>query len=194
LKALRALLLTVCSLVTVAAGMLWIAYVLPSLTSDLSKHRFVLTSHPLPRSTVRLEKKVPKLNFMVTIKRHMELLSQYEYDSDLPGHPPRIKKPFEGRFRILGVKADVWDSASIQRIPRHPTNFARGAFTHSKQFESVIFLDVPLWLVFFVFGAYPALVLTKGIVRRRRRKRGQCPKCGYNLTGNTSGVCPECGT
>ena len=23
---------------------------------------------------------------------------------------------------------------------------------------------------------------------------GQCPRCFYNLTGNTSGVCPECGT
>lgn len=23
---------------------------------------------------------------------------------------------------------------------------------------------------------------------------GACQKCGYNLTGNTSGVCPECGT
>ena len=23
---------------------------------------------------------------------------------------------------------------------------------------------------------------------------GHCTKCGYNLTGNVSGVCPECGT
>jgi rubrerythrin len=22
---------------------------------------------------------------------------------------------------------------------------------------------------------------------------GQCRKCGYDLTGNVSGVCPECG-
>jgi hypothetical protein len=27
-----------------------------------------------------------------------------------------------------------------------------------------------------------------------RRKHGQCLGCGYSLTGNTSGVCPECGT
>jgi len=29
--------------------------------------------------------------------------------------------------------------------------------------------------------------------RRRRLKSGLCGKCGYDLTGNVSGVCPECG-
>ena len=29
---------------------------------------------------------------------------------------------------------------------------------------------------------------------RRRPRDGTCKTCGYNLTGNTSGVCPECGT
>ena len=27
----------------------------------------------------------------------------------------------------------------------------------------------------------------------RRRAEGRCLRCGYNLTGNTTGVCPECG-
>jgi hypothetical protein len=30
--------------------------------------------------------------------------------------------------------------------------------------------------------------------RNLRTKRGQCLACGYSLTGNISGVCPECGT
>lgn len=29
--------------------------------------------------------------------------------------------------------------------------------------------------------------------RRRRRNPGSCAQCGYDLTGNLSGVCPECG-
>ena len=29
--------------------------------------------------------------------------------------------------------------------------------------------------------------------RRRRRRPGPCKKCGYDLPGNTSGVCSECG-
>lgn len=28
---------------------------------------------------------------------------------------------------------------------------------------------------------------------RRRRRSGQCPSCGYDLTDNVSGLCPECG-
>jgi len=27
----------------------------------------------------------------------------------------------------------------------------------------------------------------------QRWKRGLCPRCGYNMTGNISGRCPECG-
>lgn len=32
--------------------------------------------------------------------------------------------------------------------------------------------------------------------RRRQRwtAQGRCPSCGYDLNGNQSGVCPECGT
>lgn len=28
---------------------------------------------------------------------------------------------------------------------------------------------------------------------KRKQREGQCRTCGYNLTGNMSGVCPECG-
>ena len=29
--------------------------------------------------------------------------------------------------------------------------------------------------------------------RRARLTRGRCPQCEYDLTANTTGVCPECG-
>ena len=31
-------------------------------------------------------------------------------------------------------------------------------------------------------------------LRRHRYPPGHCQSCGYDLTGNVSGVCPECGT
>ncbi|MGD8451537.1 MAG: hypothetical protein PVJ57_06935 [Phycisphaerae bacterium] len=37
-------------------------------------------------------------------------------------------------------------------------------------------------------------VFRKARLRRERAWQGHCVNCGYNLTGNTSGVCPECGT
>ncbi len=60
---------------------------------------------------------------------------------------------------------------------------------------SVTVVRTSMWTVLLIVAAYPALAFIRGPLRRhRRRKRGLCLKCGYNLTGNTSGICPECGT
>jgi hypothetical protein len=50
-------------------------------------------------------------------------------------------------------------------------------------------VSVPFWV-----AALPLSVLTVWLWRRDRRpKPGHCQRCGYDLTGNTSGTCPECG-
>ncbi len=55
-------------------------------------------------------------------------------------------------------------------------------------------LALPTWLVAVMFSIFPAVAFIRGpLRRRRRRKRGLCISCGYNLTGNESGVCSECG-
>ena len=50
-----------------------------------------------------------------------------------------------------------------------------------------------LWLVVIPVGRF-LLLFAEAWQRRHRVRRGVCVNCGYNLTGNTSGVCPECGT
>jgi hypothetical protein len=50
---------------------------------------------------------------------------------------------------------------------------------------------LPPWIPFVIIAA-PTAVLW--YVDRRRIPPGHCRKCGYNLTGNVSGRCPECGT
>ena len=45
-----------------------------------------------------------------------------------------------------------------------------------------------------VFATYPAIAFIRGPLRRyRRRKRGWCIHCGYDLRGNVTGICSECG-
>jgi hypothetical protein len=52
------------------------------------------------------------------------------------------------------------------------------------------FFIIPLWSALTITAAYPLY----RVLRRRRAPSGHCQTCGYNLTGNVSGICPECGT
>ena len=53
------------------------------------------------------------------------------------------------------------------------------------------YVYLPLWVPFLLVAAPTALLLYRD---RRRTSPGHCPKCGYNLKGNVSGRCSECGT
>ncbi|HEY8747028.1 MAG TPA: hypothetical protein VIM11_03570 [Tepidisphaeraceae bacterium] len=55
-------------------------------------------------------------------------------------------------------------------------------------------LVVPLWLLVGAFGVPPILLFRKRYLASSRWASARCPTCSYNLTANTSGVCPECGT
>ena len=50
-------------------------------------------------------------------------------------------------------------------------------------------IRLPLWIPFFIM-AIPTVALW---LRDRHPTPGHCQSCGYDLTGNVSGVCPECG-
>lgn len=49
-------------------------------------------------------------------------------------------------------------------------------------------------LLAFPLGYVVVCVLTAFLVPNEPPPAGYCGKCGYDLTGNISGVCPECGT
>jgi len=84
------------------------------------------------------------------------------------GWPPQIGK----RVKVPGIK------------------WVEGTFAGSRFTE----LSVSYWLVSMLSAAYPVVALIRGPLRTYgRRARGACLACGYDLTGNVSGRCPECG-
>ena len=60
--------------------------------------------------------------------------------------------------------------------------------THG-QATKIINAHLPMWLVLLTVASPTAYLFR----RDRRPPPGHCQKCGYDLKGNVSGVCPECG-
>jgi hypothetical protein len=60
-----------------------------------------------------------------------------------------------------------------------------------KASNEYVTLRVPLWVIVLGVGLPTAALFWLG---RKRIKPGHCAKCQYDLRGNVSGVCPECGT
>ena len=50
-------------------------------------------------------------------------------------------------------------------------------------------IRIPFWALL-IADAIPLIVLVR---KRKQVPPGHCRKCRYDLTGNVSGVCPECG-
>jgi len=63
-----------------------------------------------------------------------------------------------------------------------------------QSFPLISIILLPLLLCVAFSTALLWLRTHRHTVSIRRMRRGQCSKCGYDLTANTSGICPECGT
>jgi hypothetical protein len=57
---------------------------------------------------------------------------------------------------------------------------------------SALSLTFRSWCVVGYLFSLVALIRTE-MIRRARAEAGRCPKCGYDLSGNTSERCPKCG-
>jgi len=49
---------------------------------------------------------------------------------------------------------------------------------------------LPFWLPLLIIAIATGILWYQD---RRRFEAGQCRRCGYDLSGNVSGICPECG-
>ena len=112
---------------------------------------------------------------------HGRLIIVENHTSDRVNPPP----PLKADIQMWPIYTRIRASHSA-RVEIH--NDADPLFLTT--IEQRLTLVVPLM----VFSAYPAISFIRGPLRRwRRRRKGLCLKCGYDLTGNVTGVCPECG-
>ena len=102
----------------------------------------------------------------------------------------RMNALFPRTFLGFAHKADTRPGANVGLVPELTR---RGVRTPPGQLWSR-FWRVPLWAVALAAAALPASSARRRYRTRSRRRSGRCPACGYDLTGNVSGACPECGT
>ena len=117
------------------------------------------------------------------------------------GPKPGLDGSWRGRLAGFAIHAYRQIELRTQGLDARPTsNPLRFAITGPPSFirETGVGFDLtfPLYAVSLVLIAYPTMALVLGgpLARRRRRRRGLCVQCSYDLTGNESGVCPECRT
>lgn len=97
--------------------------------------------------------------------------------------PSWPKWKYDPRFLIGNTKHLPWWSP-VSFDVGHPLRLGR-----RQTVPQSTWLTIPLWIPL-VLTASPAAYL---FYRDRRIPPHCCQSCGYDLTGNTSGVCPECG-
>jgi len=86
-------------------------------------------------------------------------------------------EPYRGGSRLhMRINADRWT----------PVFWRAGNANLGRRWA----VAVPLWMPFLLVSVPTAILWWRD---RRHVPPGHCRKCGYNLTGNVSGICPECG-
>ncbi len=102
----------------------------------------------------------------------------------IEGKATRLRVTDKPAFTLAGVK--------IARY-RFPLPVRLGEL-HPRPPRALWDISIPLWLLLAIlFSIFGTTLVIAPARRYRRGKRGCCKTCGYDLTGNVSGVCPECG-
>lgn len=112
------------------------------------------------------------------------MLSDGAVDIALPRPPPYLYNVDEGFPRP--VCRIGWRQVALT-----PRGFAQPVLWPRRvPGKDIVETMVPLWIPLVLVG-----VLTLIAWRRERHQHpsGRCQRCGYDLTGNVSGRCPECG-
>jgi hypothetical protein len=90
-----------------------------------------------------------------------------------------------------------WTPRPSALFPSGPSTLGPFGFSFEREKQqgtSSLRLVIPFWAIVVLTSLAPICWLLKWRRDRSHFGAGRCTSCGYNLTGNTSGICPECGT
>jgi len=93
-----------------------------------------------------------------------------------------------GRFGLPGRKLSLTRGGRAAMAWRPDWSQSSSTYRSYARYHWSMLL--PLWIPFLLVTAPTAVLWWRG---RSRIPPGHCQNCGYNLTGNVSGICPECG-
>ena len=144
----------------------------------LSRGHVAVNNHPQLDWEQKQTKAINAQRFFVETKLTIaleRLQSHYGYSGVCAGEPD------------VETQALIDDVATARRNYNHVMSLYRAQTATPSERH-----DLPLSLLAGLAAALPSAWLLR--VRGRKAIRGVCSICSYNLTGNTSGVCPECGT
>lgn len=117
---------------------------------------------------------------------------------DIPGVTATIPPPTPPPFDPLS--SQIWRPGAVPNKMQVNAALAidldhRWFFTNFHDDPWQIVLHVNLFALTVVTGILPIVFLIRVFFRSRRMARENvCRKCSYDLTGNVTGVCPECGS
>ena len=127
------------------------------------------------------------------------VLSPANWDKTLPPiYWVRLYTLYRGKVTINGLavaKDEDWGVNGPFAATLSLSDFGF-VLPNSRRFSGIpgvsarLTVIIPLWLPLIVFGIPTACCWFYD----RRPAKGHCQTCGYNLTGNESGKCPECAT
>jgi hypothetical protein len=94
----------------------------------------------------------------------------------------------------------TWPVPFFRKLSDHPDRawqypglaVARWAVRYDNYYYRTKCVFASYWLLSVLAALCPLWRLCQ--ILRPRYRAGGCAACGYNLTGNVSGICPECGT
>jgi hypothetical protein len=98
--------------------------------------------------------------------------------------------PIGGIDTTPGIRCH-YELGSLGRQPSAAFALHFGFENEVTDISREIQVQFPVWVLTILFAVLPAARLYRRL--RPKHPRGHCRRCGYDLTGNISGTCPECG-